>query len=48
MSLTNVIFGQLYGANYTAAFSTQISNSLTVGTIFGQILIGLLCDRVVS
>lgn len=45
MSLTNVVFGQLYGAGFTSMYSTQISNSLTVGTIFGQILIGILCDR---
>ncbi|GAA5868941.1 hypothetical protein JCM16303_000312 [Sporobolomyces ruberrimus] len=45
MTLTNVLFAQLYGPKlYTAAYSTQVSNSLTVGTIFGQICIGLLCD----
>ncbi|GAA5844145.1 hypothetical protein JCM5353_005567 [Sporobolomyces roseus] len=45
MTLTNVVFGQLYGKElYTAAYSTQVSNALTVGTILGQISIGLLCD----
>ncbi|GAA6005207.1 hypothetical protein JCM11491_002619 [Sporobolomyces phaffii] len=45
LTLTNVVFGQLYGPKlYTAAYSTQVSNSLTVGTILGQIMIGLLCD----
>ncbi|SCV73595.1 BQ2448_7521 [Microbotryum intermedium] len=45
MSLTNVVFGQIYGARYTATISTRLSNALTVGTIFGQIIIGILCDR---
>ncbi|CEQ41678.1 SPOSA6832_03435, partial [Sporobolomyces salmonicolor] len=45
MTMTNVVFGQLYGSKlYTSTYSTQVSNSLTVGTIFGQLLIGLLCD----
>ncbi|KAG7445067.1 MFS Git1p-like glycerophosphoinositol permease [Guyanagaster necrorhizus] len=44
MSLTNVVFAQLYGSAYTSHWSTQLSNSLTVGTIFGQIIIGYLCD----
>lgn len=46
MSLTNVVFGLLYGSAYTGAVSTRLSNSLTVGTILGQISIGILCDRV--
>ncbi|GAA5934027.1 uncharacterized protein JCM15063_000535 [Sporobolomyces koalae] len=45
MTLTNVLFAQLYGPKlYTPDRSTQVSNSLTVGTIIGQITIGLLCD----
>lgn len=45
MSLTNVIFLQIYGASvYTSTISTQLSNSLTVGTILGQLAIGLICD----
>ncbi|GAA5928326.1 hypothetical protein JCM3775_000576 [Rhodotorula graminis] len=44
MTLTNVIFGQLYGKAYTSAYSTQVSNALTVGTILGQISIGMVCD----
>ncbi|GAA5909631.1 uncharacterized protein JCM6883_004579 [Sporobolomyces salmoneus] len=45
MTLTNVVFAQLYGAKlYTPAYSTQVSNALTVGTILGQVAIGLLCD----
>lgn len=45
MTLTNVVFGQLYGPKlYTSSYSTQVSNALTVGTIIGQVTIGLLCD----
>lgn len=44
MSLTNVVFGILYKGSYTSEVSTRVSNSLTVGTILGQIIIGLLCD----
>ncbi|KAJ7172153.1 MFS Git1p-like glycerophosphoinositol permease [Mycena filopes] len=45
MSLTNVVFGQLFGsAAYNSVWSTQLSNSLTVGTILGQLAIGYLCD----
>ncbi|KAJ7766893.1 MFS general substrate transporter [Mycena metata] len=45
MSLTNVVFGQLFGSVvYNSARSTQLSNSLTVGTILGQLVIGYICD----
>ncbi|KAJ7047159.1 MFS Git1p-related glycerophosphoinositol permease [Mycena alexandri] len=45
MSLTNVVFGQLFGSvAYNSAWSTQLSNSLTVGTILGQLAIGYICD----
>ncbi|KIY43238.1 MFS general substrate transporter [Fistulina hepatica ATCC 64428] len=44
MSLTNVVFKQVYGARYDTHWSTQLSNSLTVGTIFGQLIIGYICD----
>ncbi|GAA5895808.1 hypothetical protein JCM6882_001386 [Rhodosporidiobolus microsporus] len=43
-TLANVIFGQMYGKAYTSAMSTRLSNSLTVGTILGQICIGIVCD----
>jgi hypothetical protein len=43
-SVTNVVFGILYKGTYTSEVSTRVSNSLTVGTILGQIIIGLLCD----
>ncbi|KAF7311391.1 MFS transporter [Mycena kentingensis (nom. inval.)] len=38
-------FTQLYGsAAYNSVWSTQLSNSLTVGTILGQLIIGYICD----
>lgn len=44
MTLTNVVLGQIYGKQYTGAISTRLSNSLTVGTILGQLGIGIVCD----
>ncbi|KAJ6597270.1 major facilitator superfamily domain-containing protein [Mycena vulgaris] len=44
MSLTNVVFAQIYGSAYNSVWSTQLSNSLTVGTILGQLVIGYICD----
>ncbi|GAA6010919.1 hypothetical protein JCM10207_003990 [Rhodosporidiobolus poonsookiae] len=44
MTMTNVIWAQLYGSAYTSEISTRVSNSLTVGTIFGQLGIGIICD----
>ncbi|BGP26963.1 MFS transporter, glycerophosphoinositol and glycerophosphocholine uptake [Rhodotorula toruloides] len=43
-SLTNVLFGQIYGKAFTSSISTRLSNSLTVGTILGQVSIGIVCD----
>jgi hypothetical protein len=40
MTMTNVLFGQLYGKKYTSALSTQVSNALLVGEIIGQLTIG--------
>ncbi|BGP00663.1 Plasma membrane permease, mediates uptake of glycerophosphoinositol and glycerophosphocholine [Rhodotorula toruloides] len=42
--LTNVLFAQIYGKAYTSSISTRLSNSLTVGTILGQVSIGIVCD----
>ncbi|GAA5879409.1 hypothetical protein JCM8547_005418 [Rhodosporidiobolus lusitaniae] len=40
-----LIFAQLYGSvAYDSATSTRVSNSLTVGTILGQVSIGIVCD----
>lgn len=46
MTMANVIFKRLYPKAYTAVVSTRVSNSLLVGAIIGQILVGLICDRV--
>ncbi|KIJ57885.1 hypothetical protein HYDPIDRAFT_44726 [Hydnomerulius pinastri MD-312] len=45
MTMSNVIFKQLYPKDYTTAVSTRVSNSLLVGAILGQIFVGLICDR---
>lgn len=40
----NVLLRAEYAKQYTARWSTQVSNALLVGEIFGQIIIGLTCD----
>lgn len=42
--MTNVLFAQIYGKAYSSSISTRLSNSLTVGTILGQVSIGIVCD----
>ena len=44
MTMTNVLLKKEYPKQYTSAVSTQVSNALLVGEIFGQITIGLTCD----
>ncbi|THG99889.1 hypothetical protein EW026_g2534 [Hermanssonia centrifuga] len=46
MTMTNVVLKKLYPVEYTSAVSTRVSNSLLVGAIIGQVLVGLVCDRV--
>ncbi|KAF8912764.1 major facilitator superfamily domain-containing protein [Gymnopilus junonius] len=46
MTMANVVFKQLYPKQYTADVSTRVSNSLLVGAIIGQIIVGLVCDRI--
>ncbi|KAF9174931.1 Plasma membrane permease, mediates uptake of glycerophosphoinositol and glycerophosphocholine [Mortierella sp. AD011] len=46
LSLVNVCFTNIYGAEFTSAMSTRIANSLFVGCIIGQIGFGFICDRV--
>ncbi|CCL98978.1 uncharacterized protein FIBRA_00986 [Fibroporia radiculosa] len=46
MTMVNVVFKRLYPAVYTSAVSTRVSNALLVGEILGQLLVGVLCDRV--
>jgi MFS family permease len=42
--MTNVALGYQFGKKYTPAFQTQVSNSLLVGEILGQLVIGFTCD----
>ncbi|GJE94428.1 MFS Git1p-like glycerophosphoinositol permease [Phanerochaete sordida] len=46
MTMANVVFKQLYPKTYTSDVSTRVSNSLLVGAIIGQVIVGLICDRV--
>jgi len=46
MTMANVVFKKLYPKDYTSDVSTRVSNSLLVGAIIGQILVGLVCDRI--
>lgn len=46
MTMTNVVFQRLYPTEYTSTVSTRVSNSLLVGAIIGQIIVGFICDRV--
>ncbi|TFK89640.1 MFS Git1p-like glycerophosphoinositol permease [Polyporus arcularius HHB13444] len=46
MTMTNVVFKKLYPAEYTSDVSTRVSNSLLVGAVLGQVVVGLLCDRI--
>jgi len=45
MTMTNVVFKRLYPKDYTSSISTRVSNALLVGAIIGQIIVGLVCDR---
>jgi len=44
--LVKVVFKKLYPKDYTADVSTRVSNALLVGAIIGQLLVGLVCDRI--
>ena len=44
MTLSNVLLSKEYPNEYDANTSTRVSNSLLVGEILGQIVIGLTCD----
>ncbi|PPR00651.1 hypothetical protein CVT24_000874 [Panaeolus cyanescens] len=46
MTMANVVFKRLFPHDYTAAVSTRVSNSLLVGAIIGQVIVGLMCDRI--
>ncbi|WOO85442.1 Glycerophosphoinositol permease 1 [Vanrija pseudolonga] len=42
----NVIFGILYPHDYTSGVKTRVSNALLIGEIIGQVVVGLICDRI--
>lgn len=45
MTMVNLVFTKLYPSEYTADMKTNVSNASLVGTIFGQVIIGVLSDR---
>ncbi|KAI9572870.1 major facilitator superfamily domain-containing protein [Boletus coccyginus] len=45
MTMSNVVFKTLYPKYYTSDVSTRVSNALLVGAIIGQVIVGLVCDR---
>ncbi|EGN96629.1 hypothetical protein SERLA73DRAFT_184737 [Serpula lacrymans var. lacrymans S7.3] len=45
MTMSNVVFKQLYPKEYTSTVSTRVSNALLVGAVIGQVIVGLICDR---
>ncbi|KAI0068379.1 MFS Git1p-like glycerophosphoinositol permease [Artomyces pyxidatus] len=46
MTMSNVVFKRLYPKDYTSTVSTRVSNALLVGAIIGQVVVGLVCDRI--
>jgi len=46
MTMANVVFERLYPEEYTPTVATRVSNALLVGAIIGQLLVGLVCDRI--
>ncbi|KAJ3344755.1 Plasma membrane permease, mediates uptake of glycerophosphoinositol and glycerophosphocholine, partial [Entophlyctis luteolus] len=45
-NLISVIFGKIYSStDYTAAITSQVQNWYLVGTIIGQLGLGLIIDR---
>jgi MFS family permease len=44
MTMINVILAKQYPDQYNATVKTQVSNTLLVGEIFGQLTVGLTCD----
>lgn len=40
-----MVFKELYPKDYTSSVSTRVSNSLLVGAVLGQVIVGLMCDR---
>lgn len=45
MTMANVVFTNLYPEYYTSEVKTRVSNSLLVGAVLGQVIVGVICDR---
>lgn len=46
-TMLNPLFTHRYGSKvFDSATSTRISNSLLVGAIIGQVVVGIICDRI--
>ncbi|PWN45212.1 MFS general substrate transporter [Ceraceosorus guamensis] len=46
-TMLNPLFTHRYGSRvFDSATSTRISNSLLVGAIIGQVVVGIICDRI--
>jgi MFS family permease len=47
MTMINVLFQKRYGTTvYNSEVSTRISNALLVGAVLGQVVVGIICDRI--
>lgn len=47
MTNINVLFQKRYGTHiYTSEVSTRVSNALLVGAVLGQVIVGVICDRI--
>lgn len=47
MTNINVLFGKRYGKQaYSSEVSTRVSNALLVGAVLGQVIVGVICDRI--
>ncbi|KAL1749087.1 major facilitator superfamily domain-containing protein [Schizophyllum fasciatum] len=45
MTMSNVVFTTLYPDYYTSEVKTRVSNALLVGAVLGQVIVGVICDR---
>lgn len=45
MTMMNTVFARLYPKEYNTNMKTSVSNASLVGTIFGQVIIGVMADR---
>ncbi len=46
MTMTNVVLGVVFGAQFTDSIKTALSASYLAGATAGQLVIGQLCDRI--